>query len=104
MLEPDNLPYEREPSKREKAAVRLHHIVRCSKLIPQMKKPTTSQLWASMPATRADSLPQMRKDYQALALASSLDPKRHMKGGTKLNKVPETFAVCPASNDKVRPC
>jgi hypothetical protein len=35
----------------------------------------------------------MKRDYQALALANSLDPKRFMKGGTKLNKVPEAFAV-----------
>jgi hypothetical protein len=35
----------------------------------------------------------MKRDYQALALANSLDPKRFMKGGNKLTKVPETFAV-----------
>jgi len=35
----------------------------------------------------------MKRDYQALALANSLDPKRFMKGGTKLSKVPESFAV-----------
>lgn len=35
----------------------------------------------------------MKRDYQALALANSLDPKRFMKGGTKLSKVPDSFAV-----------
>lgn len=35
----------------------------------------------------------MRKDYRALALANSLDPKRFMKGGSKSEKVPESFAV-----------
>lgn len=38
-------------------------------------------------------LPQMKRDYQALALANSLDPKRFMKGGNKAGKVPERFAV-----------
>jgi hypothetical protein len=46
-----------------------------------------------MPSTRADLLPQMKRDYQALALANSLDPKRFMKGGGRANKVPEHFAV-----------
>jgi hypothetical protein len=35
----------------------------------------------------------MKRDYQALSLANTLDPKRFMKGGMKLNKVPENFAV-----------
>ena len=36
----------------------------------------------------------MKRDYQALALANSLDPKRFMKGGAKAaTKVPESFAV-----------
>lgn len=35
----------------------------------------------------------MRKDYRALALANSLDPKRFMKGGSKSEKIPESFAV-----------
>jgi hypothetical protein len=39
-------------------------------------------------------LPQMRRDYQALSLANSLDPKRFMKGGNRSGKIPETFAVC----------
>lgn len=38
-------------------------------------------------------MPQMKRDYQALALANSLDPKRFMKGGNKSGKVPENFAV-----------
>lgn len=38
-------------------------------------------------------MPQMKRDYQALALANSMDPKRFMKGGNKAGKVPETFAV-----------
>jgi hypothetical protein len=37
----------------------------------------------------------MKKDYQALALSNSLDPKRFMKGGKKLTKVPEIFGVSP---------
>jgi hypothetical protein len=37
----------------------------------------------------------MRRDYQALSLANSLDPKRFMKGGNRSGKIPETFAVCP---------
>jgi hypothetical protein len=36
----------------------------------------------------------MRRDYQALSLANSLDPKRFMKGGNRSGKIPETFAVC----------
>jgi hypothetical protein len=35
----------------------------------------------------------MKRDYQALALANSLDPKRFMKGGNKAGRVPELFAV-----------
>lgn len=38
----------------------------------------------------------MKRDYQALALANSLDPKRFMKGGSSSSsksKVPETFAI-----------
>lgn len=35
----------------------------------------------------------MKRDYQALALANSMDPKRFMKGGLKTGKVPESFAV-----------
>lgn len=35
----------------------------------------------------------MRRDYQALALANSLDPKRFMKGGNRAGKVPDSFAV-----------
>jgi len=40
----------------------------------------------------------MRRDYQALSLANSLDPKRFMKGGNRSGKIPETFAVCLLSN------
>ncbi|KAE8542112.1 hypothetical protein D1P53_001593 [Cryptococcus gattii VGV] len=75
----DDRPYERPLSKREKAL--------------QPRKATTSELWASIPTPRADILPQMRKDYRALALANSLDPKRFMKGGSKSEKVPESFAI-----------
>jgi hypothetical protein len=35
----------------------------------------------------------MKRDYQALALANSLDPKRFMKGGNRAGKIPEAFAV-----------
>jgi hypothetical protein len=35
----------------------------------------------------------MKRDYQALSLANSLDPKRFMKGGNRSGKIPETFAV-----------
>ncbi|WVW84987.1 hypothetical protein I302_107023 [Kwoniella bestiolae CBS 10118] len=75
----DDRPYERELSKREKAA--------------QPRKATTSELWASIPTARSDLLPQMKRDYQALSLANSLDPKRFMKGGSKSDKVPESFAI-----------
>lgn len=75
----DDRPYERPLSKREKAL--------------QPRKATTSELWASIPTPRADILPQMRKDYRALALANSLDPKRFMKGGSKSEKIPESFAI-----------
>lgn len=61
--------------------------------LQQPRKATASELWTQMPKARSDVLPQMKRDYQALALANSLDPKRFMKGSTKLNKVPETFAV-----------
>ncbi|WWC71032.1 uncharacterized protein I206_104985 [Kwoniella pini CBS 10737] len=75
----DDRPYEKELSKREKRA--------------QPRKATTSELWASIPTPRSDLLPQMKRDYQALALANSLDPKRFMKGGSRSDKVPETFAI-----------
>ncbi|OXG11628.1 nucleolar protein [Cryptococcus neoformans Ze90-1] len=75
----DDRPYERPLSKRERAL--------------QPRKATTSELWASIPTPRADILPQMRKDYRALALANSLDPKRFMKGGSKSEKIPESFAI-----------
>ena len=61
--------------------------------LQQPRKATASELWSTLPAPRSELLPQMRKDYQALALANSLDPKRFMKGSTKLSKVPQTFAV-----------
>ncbi|WRT68053.1 uncharacterized protein IL334_005028 [Kwoniella shivajii] len=75
----DDRPYERQLSKREKAA--------------QPRKATTSELWASIPTPRSDFLPQMKRDYQALALANSLDPKRFMKGGSRSDKIPESFAI-----------
>nr|ODN91597.1 hypothetical protein L204_05583 [Cryptococcus depauperatus CBS 7855] len=78
-LELDDRPYERPLTKQEKAL--------------QPRKATISQLWASIPTPRADLLPQMKKDYQALALANTLDPKRFMKNGSKSNKVPESFAI-----------
>jgi hypothetical protein len=61
--------------------------------LQQPKKATVSDLWATIPSARRDALPQMKRDYQALALANSLDPKRFMKGGAKATKVPESFAV-----------
>lgn len=42
----------------------------------------------------------MRRDYQALALSNSLDPKRFMKGGGKGNKIPESFAVSKLENER----
>ncbi|WWC88394.1 uncharacterized protein L201_003305 [Kwoniella dendrophila CBS 6074] len=75
----DDRPYEKPLSKREKAA--------------QPRKATTSELWASIPTPRSDLLPQMKRDYQALSLANSLDPKRFMKGGSKSDKIPENFAI-----------
>jgi hypothetical protein len=37
----------------------------------------------------------MKRDYQALALSNSLDPKRFLKGAasSSKNKVPERFAI-----------
>jgi len=35
----------------------------------------------------------MKRDYQALALSNTLDPKRFMKGGNRAGKVPERFQV-----------
>ncbi|KAK4683740.1 hypothetical protein P7C73_g6488, partial [Tremellales sp. Uapishka_1] len=75
----DRGTYEKALSKREKAA--------------QPKKATPSELWSTIPAPRTDMLPQMKRDYQALALANSLDPKRFMKGGNKAGKIPERFAI-----------
>ncbi|TXT15965.1 hypothetical protein VHUM_00468 [Vanrija humicola] len=74
----DRRAYERALSKREKLAP---------------KKATASELWATLPSARPDELPQMKRDYQALALANSLDPKRFMKGGNRAGKVPEKFAI-----------
>ena len=59
----------------------------------QPRKATVSEQWATLPAPRQDDLPRMKRDYQALALSNSLDPKRFMKGATKLAKVPDLFAV-----------
>ncbi|ODN93468.1 nucleolar protein [Cryptococcus wingfieldii CBS 7118] len=75
----DDRPYEPQLSKKEKAL--------------QPRKATTSELWSRIPAPRADILPQMKRDYQALSLANSLDPKRFMKGGSKNDKAPESFAI-----------
>ncbi|WVQ73476.1 hypothetical protein IAR50_003048 [Cryptococcus sp. DSM 104548] len=75
----DDRPYERPMSKKEKAQ--------------QPRKATASELWSRIPAPRADILPQMKRDYQALSLANSLDPKRFMKGGSKNDKPPESFAI-----------
>jgi hypothetical protein len=44
----------------------------------------------------------MKRDYQALSLSNSLDPKRFMKGGNRSGKIPETFAVCPLLYDVKR--
>ncbi|BEJ14118.1 hypothetical protein CspHIS471_0312920 [Cutaneotrichosporon sp. HIS471] len=75
----DRGKYERTLSKREKKA--------------QPKKASASELWATIPAPRADDLPQMRKDYQALHLSHTLDPKRFMKGGNKSGKAPDRFQI-----------
>ncbi|KAI9634814.1 uncharacterized protein MKK02DRAFT_37689 [Dioszegia hungarica] len=64
-VELDNREYARPLTKREKAN--------------QPKKATPSELWSTLPSARADLLPQMKRDYQALALANSMDPKRFMK-------------------------
>jgi hypothetical protein len=58
---------------------------------PQPK--SASQEWASLPSIPSSLLPQMKRDYQAMNLANSLDPKRFMKGGKKSTKIPENFAV-----------
>ena len=99
----DSRPYERELTKREKAAVCI--CIACQWMLrslielilfplnQQPKTATTSELWATLPTARVDVLPQMKRDYQALALANSLDPKRFMKGGNKAGKIPESFAV-----------
>ena len=57
---------------------------------------TASQAWSSLPTIPSALLPQMKRDYQAMALRDSLDPKRFMKGKVK-STVPEHFAVSPPS-------
>lgn len=57
------------------------------------KKQTASDEWAAMPRVAEEVLPQMKRDYQALVLANSLDPKRFMRGGNRAGKIPEKFAV-----------
>jgi hypothetical protein len=90
----DARPFERALSKREKAAVRLLSSAQASRTdVQQPRKATASELWSTLPAPKADLLPQMKRDYQALSLANSLDPKRFMKGGNRSGKIPETFAV-----------
>ncbi|GMK53757.1 hypothetical protein CspeluHIS016_0103430 [Cutaneotrichosporon spelunceum] len=75
----DRGKYERTLSKREKKA--------------QPKKASESELWVTIPSPRDDDLPQMRKDYQALHLSHTLDPKRFMKGGNKAGRAPERFQI-----------
>lgn len=60
---------------------------------PQLPpRKTASQAWSAMPTIPSALLPQMKRDYQAMHLRDSLDPKRFMKGKTK-STVPEQFAV-----------
>jgi hypothetical protein len=55
---------------------------------------SANSAWSSLPTIPSALLPQMKRDYQALSLGNSLDPKRFMKGGEKgRGKVPEKFAV-----------
>ncbi len=55
---------------------------------------SANDAWSSLPTIPSSLLPQMKRDYQALSLGNSLDPKRFMKGGEKARgKIPEKFAV-----------
>ena len=73
--------------------------------MPASEHGTTSQLFVTRRGeqaarnghetnARSALLPQMKRDYQAMHLRDSLDPKRFMKGKTK-STVPEQFAVSP---------
>ena len=77
-VEVDDAEYEKQLSRKEKLA------------LPPRK--TASQAWSAMPTIPSALLPQMKRDYQAMHLRDSLDPKRFMKGKTK-STVPEQFAI-----------
>jgi hypothetical protein len=109
-VEVDDAEYEKQLSRKEKLAVShcispMASIVTSAErrpclllsLSPQLPpRKTASQAWSAMPTIPSALLPQMKRDYQAMHLRDSLDPKRFMKGKTK-STVPEQFAVSPGS-------
>ncbi|KAJ9116970.1 hypothetical protein QFC22_004628 [Naganishia vaughanmartiniae] len=78
-LERDTTAYQPEISRKQK--------------MKQPKPHSANEAWAALPPIPSSILPQMRRDYQAMNLANSLDPKRFMKGGAKSTKIPENFAI-----------
>lgn len=76
--EVDDASYEKQFSRSEKL-----------KLPPRQ---SASQAWSALPPIPSALLPQMKRDYQALSLRDSLDPKRFMKGKAKTS-VPDHFAI-----------
>ena len=98
-LERDDTVYQPELSRKQKMKVCLHvtHcalLLRCSlSFAQQPQTQSANQAWAALPTIPSALLPQMKRDYQAMNLANSLDPKRFMKGGAKSTKIPENFAV-----------
>ncbi len=98
-MEVDDAVYEPQLSRSQKLRVRAawpcggvaaHGLLAASQL---PKTQSTNEAWASLPAIPSALLPQLKRDYQALSLSNSLDPKRFMKGGNAKGKVPEKFAV-----------
>lgn len=59
----------------------------------QERKATAPLAWGDLPAIREDRRKDMVKEYHALKLRNSLDPKRFYKGQGSIKHVPEVFAV-----------
>ncbi|KAJ9113829.1 hypothetical protein QFC19_000022 [Naganishia cerealis] len=85
-LEKDIATYQPEVSRKQK--------------LKQPKPQSANEAWASLPSIPSSLLPQMKRDYQAMNLANSLDPKRFMKGGAKSSKIPETFASTTLTKER----
>lgn len=59
----------------------------------QARKATASQDWHTLPTIPDDRRKEMTREYHALKLRNSLDPKRFYKGQGSSKIVPESFAV-----------